>query len=85
MHSDFLITLYLLYYAKTCYELAVPISASLRPGNTVSFKEMSQPRRAFGNTASDLTGPNLNSLINVNFSIRVGQNRKLVCKSAIAD
>ena len=37
--------------------MAWPISASLRPGNTVPFEEMSQWWRAVGNTVSDLTGP----------------------------
>ena len=32
-----------------------PISASLRPGNTASFEEMSQRWRVVGNTVSDLT------------------------------
>ena len=49
--------LYSLYYAEVCNEFARPISASLRPGNTVSFEVMSQRWRAVGNTVSDLTGP----------------------------
>ena len=44
-------------YAEACNELAAPISASLRPGNTSPFEEMSQRRRAVGNTVSDLIGP----------------------------
>ena len=39
-----------------CNELAGPISASLRPGNTATFEEMSQRWQAVGNTVSDLTG-----------------------------
>ena len=50
------ILLYSLYYAETCIECAGPISASLRPGNTASFEEMSQRWRAVGNTVPDLTG-----------------------------
>ena len=46
-----------LYYALACNELAKPISAPLRPGNTAPFEEMSQRWRAVGNTVSDLTGP----------------------------
>ena len=37
----------------------MPISASLRPGNTASFEEMSQQWRAVGNTVSDFTGPRI--------------------------
>ena len=51
------LSLYLLDYAEVCNELAGPISASLRPGNTAPFEEMSQRWRAVGNTVSDLTGP----------------------------
>ena len=51
------LSLYSLDYAEACNELAGPISASLRPGNTAPFEEMSQRWRAVGNTASDLTGP----------------------------
>ena len=36
------LSLYSLYYAEACNELAGPISASLRQGNTASFEEMSQ-------------------------------------------
>ena len=43
--------------SRSVYELAGPISASLRPGNTAPSKEMSQRWRAVGNTVSDLTGP----------------------------
>ena len=42
---------------QACNEFAGPISASLRPGNTAPFEEMSQRWRAIGNTVSDLTGP----------------------------
>ena len=49
--------LYSLYYAEAWNELAGPISASLRPGDTAPFEEMSQQRQAVGNTVSDLTGP----------------------------
>ena len=51
------LSLYSLDYAEACNELARPISASLRPGNTAPFEEMSQRWRAVGNTVSDLTGP----------------------------
>ena len=51
------LSLYSLYYAEACNELAGLISASLRPGNTASFEEMSQRWRAVGNTVSDLTDP----------------------------
>ena len=50
-------SLYSLDYAEACNELAGPISASLRQGNTAPFEEMSQRWRAVGNTVSDLTGP----------------------------
>ena len=51
------LSLYSLDYAEACNELAGPISASLRPGNTAPFEETSQRWRAVGNTVSDLTGP----------------------------
>ena len=51
------LSLYSLHYAEACNKLAGPISASLRPGNTAPFEEMSQRWRAVGNTVSDLTGP----------------------------
>ena len=44
------LSLYLLYYAEACNEIAGPISASLRPGNTASFEEMAQRWQAVGNT-----------------------------------
>ena len=44
-----------MYYAEASNELAGPISASLRPGNTTSFEEMSQGWRAVANTMFDLT------------------------------
>ena len=47
-------SLHLLYYAEACNELAGPINASLRPGFTAPFEEMSQRWRAVGNTASEL-------------------------------
>ena len=47
--------LYLLYCAEACIKLAVPISASLCPGNTALFEKMLQRWRAAGNTVSDLT------------------------------
>ena len=40
--------------------LARPITASLRLGNTASFKEMWQRWRAVGNTVFDLTARDLN-------------------------
>ena len=51
------LSLYFLYYDEACNQFAEPISASLRPGNTASFEEMSEWWRAVGNTLSDLTGP----------------------------
>ena len=55
------LSLYSLYYAKACNELARAISASLRLDNTASFEEMSQRWWAVGNTVSDLTGPRFES------------------------
>ena len=49
------------YYAEGCNELAEPIFASLRPGNTVPFEEMLQRWQSVGNTASNLTGPRFES------------------------
>ena len=51
------LSLYSLYYAEACNELAGHISVSLRQGNTAPFEEMSQRWRAIGNTVADLTGP----------------------------
>ena len=51
------LSLYLLDFAEAWNELAGPISASLRIGNTAPFEEMSQRWRAVGNTVSNLTGP----------------------------
>ena len=50
-----------IFYYTCCITLSLwgPISASLRPGNTAPFEEMSQRWRAVGNTVSDLTGPRL--------------------------
>ena len=53
--------LYSLYYTEAYNELAEPISASLRPGNTASFEEISQRWRAVGNTVFDLIGPRFES------------------------
>ena len=50
------LSLYSLYYAEACNEFVWPTSASLRPGNTASFEEMSQRWQAFGSTVFDLTG-----------------------------
>ena len=47
---------------RMCKELAGPISASLRTGNTAPFEEMSQRWRAVGNTVSDLTSPRFEPL-----------------------
>ena len=47
---------YLFHYAEACNELAEPILASLRPGNTPPFKEMLDWGRAVGNTVSNLNG-----------------------------
>ena len=51
------LSLYLLYYVEACNELAGPISASLRSGNTTPFEEMSQRWQEVGNNVSDLTCP----------------------------
>ena len=50
-------SLYSLYFAEACNDLARSIFASLRPGNPASFEEMLQRWRAVGDTAFDLTGP----------------------------
>ena len=55
-----------LTFSTTCLG---PISASLRPGNTAPFEEMSQRWRAVGNTVSDLTGPRLELLWRITASI----------------
>ena len=49
-----LMATYFLYYAEACNELAGPISASLRPGNTAPFKVMLPRWRAIGSTVFDL-------------------------------
>ena len=51
------LSLYSLYDAEACNELAGPISASLHPGNTAPFEEMLQRWQAVDNTVSNLTGP----------------------------
>ena len=56
------LSLYSLDYVEACNKLAGPISASLRPGNTAPFEEMSQRWRAVDNTVSDLTGPRFEPL-----------------------
>ena len=61
--SKSVLSLYPLCYTKACNEFAGPISALLRPGDTASFKKMSQPWRALGSTVSDLTGPRFEPLI----------------------
>ena len=59
MKSTFL--LFLLYYDEACNELVGPISASLRPGYTASFEEMSQQWRAVLATLSPIwTAQDLN-------------------------
>ena len=55
-------SLYLMCYAEACNEFAVPISVSLRLGNTALFEEMLQQWQAVGNTVSDLTGPRFEPL-----------------------
>ena len=49
------LSLYSLYNAKAYNKLAGPISTSSCPGNTASFKDMSQRWQAIGNTVSELT------------------------------
>ena len=51
------IFLYTFRITQACNKLAGPISASLRPGNTASFEEMSQRWQAVDNSVFDLTGP----------------------------
>ena len=57
------LSLYSLYCAEACHELAGPISALLRPGNPAPFEEISQRWRGLKkyrpicNTVSHLTGP----------------------------
>ena len=46
----------MLHYAEACNEFVGPISASLRPGYTASFEEMSQRWQDVGNSVSGLTG-----------------------------
>ena len=55
-------SLYQLYYAQTCNEFARPFATTLRLGNTVPFKEKSQPWCAIGKSVFDLTGPGFESL-----------------------
>ena len=50
-------SLNLLYYVEGCREFVGPIFSSLRPGNTVPFKEMLLRCQAFHKTVPDLTGP----------------------------
>ena len=56
-HFTRFLSFYSLHYAEACNEFVGPISASLRPSNTLHFEKMSQWWRAVGNTLSDLTGP----------------------------
>ena len=49
------------HYAEACNELAGTMYASLRPGDTVPFQEMSQRWRAVGNAVHVLTGPRFES------------------------
>ena len=51
--------LYSLYHAEACNELAGPISASLRLGNTGSFEEMPQRWQTVNNTVLDLPDQDL--------------------------
>ena len=46
-----------LYYVEAGNELAGPIPAPFRPGNSAPFEEMSQRWLAVDNSVSDLTGP----------------------------
>ena len=55
-------SLYSLYNAEVCNELAGPISESLHSGSTAPFEEISQRWRAVGNTVSDFTGPRFEPL-----------------------
>ena len=56
------LSLYSLYYTKACNKYAGPISASLRPSNTVHFGERLERWRTVGNNVSDLTGLRFESL-----------------------
>ena len=46
----------MLQYAEACSQFMGLISATLRPGNTAPFEEMSQRGQAVGNNVYDLTG-----------------------------
>ena len=64
----FAISKHIFYYTRCITPKRVtswrgPISASLRPGNTTPFEEMSQRWRTVGNTVSDLTNKDCNRLI----------------------
>ena len=50
---------------EVCNEFARPIIALLGPGNTASFEDMLQRRRAVGNTVSNTTGPRFECQITV--------------------
>ena len=52
--------LFLLLYSEACNDLAVPISASLRPGNTAFFEEMLMRWRTVGNTVYNRMTRDLN-------------------------
>ena len=49
--------LYSLYYAGASNQFAEPIAATLRLGNTASFKEKLQRWRSVGYSVFDLAGP----------------------------
>ena len=51
------VSLFSLYYAIACNNLAEPITASLRLGNTAPIEEILLQYRIVDNTVSDLLGP----------------------------
>ena len=65
------LSLYLLYYAVACNEFAGLISASLRPGNTASLKQMWQRWRAIGNTVFNFSGSRFEPLTSCSRDERV--------------
>ena len=67
-------SVYSLHYAEACCELAEPISASLRPGNTAPFEEMLQRWRAVDNTVFDLTRGGVED---ITFEVKAKEPKKI--------
>ena len=78
------LSLYLLYYVEAYNEIAGPIFASLRPGNTVSFEEMLKRWRAAVNIMSDLTGPRFEIQTSCSRDERMSARPTGRCKSKIS-